>query len=403
MLVDDEYTKAQEISEVLRNSGVDGLIIRHETTAQAARQCLRASTFDFLIIDLHLPDALGAMPSADGGLSFFDLIKMDENVPLPEDVLFITGREELVMEANAEVLERGAVLCQYRSDSSEWKKVLIGRIRYGTERIARKKGFEIEADVAIVTAMRDPELAAVLELPFGWESKRMRGEPTTFHVGSLVREDREITIVAASAHRKGMPSAAALASKMSACFRPRYMIMLGICAGIQGKTNLGDVVIADPAWDWGSGKRGQDENGSAVFRAAPYQLALNSSVSQIAADLGESSEVKRSIRAGWDDAVPEGIFDVHVGPMASGASVIADDISARSVVTQHKELLAIEMEAYAVMASAEYSTDPKPVAIAIKSVCDYADSNKNDLWQRYASYTSAAFAQQLLVSPFLAF
>ncbi len=27
--------------------------------------------------------------------------------------------------------------------------------------------------------------------------------------------------------------------------------MLGICAGVKGKTELGDVIVADPSWDWG--------------------------------------------------------------------------------------------------------------------------------------------------------
>jgi nucleoside phosphorylase len=89
--------------------------------------------------------------------------------------------------------------------------------------------------------------------------------------------------------------------------------------------------------------------------------------------------------------------------MASGASVIADDDAARSIVTQQRELLAIEMEAYAVMAAAEYVDDPKPIAIIIKSVCDYADAKKNDDWQKYASYTSVAFADQLFRDPNISF
>jgi nucleoside phosphorylase len=81
--------------------------------------------------------------------------------------------------------------------------------------------------------------------------------------------------------------------------------------------------------------------------------------------------------------------------MASGASVISDDQESRNIVLQHRDLLAIEMEAYAVMAASEYSIFPAPRALAIKSVCDFADQHKNDNWQKYAAYTSAAFADQL--------
>ncbi len=50
---------------------------------------------------------------------------------------------------------------------------------------------------------------------------------------------------------------------------------------------------------------------------------------------------------------------------------------------------------YGVMSAVEYAKSPQPTAIIIKSVCDFADKNKNDDWQKYASYTSAAFANAL--------
>ena len=132
-------------------------------------------------------------------------------------------------------------------------------------------------------------------------------------------------------------------------------------------------------------------------------MQLNNGISQLASDLANDQSVLGNIRMGWTEATPSGILKIHVGPMASGASVIADDEAARSIATQHRELMAIEMEAYAVMAAAEYASDPKPTAVIIKSVCDYADAKKNDDWQKYASYTSAAFADQLFSNPHMSF
>ncbi|KIW51034.1 hypothetical protein PV05_09792 [Exophiala xenobiotica] len=39
--------------------------------------------------------------------------------------------------------------------------------------------------------------------------------------------------------------------------------------------------------------------------------------------------------------------------------------------------------------------------IAIRGICDYADSHKNDAWQKYAALTAAAYAKELLayISP----
>ena len=56
----------------------------------------------------------------------------------------------------------------------------------------------------------------------------------------------------------------------------------------------------------------------------------------------------------------------------------------------------IEMEIYGMMLAAESLPDPQPISIAFKSVCDYADPNKNDKWQKYAAYTSATFVYEFI-------
>jgi hypothetical protein len=39
--------------------------------------------------------------------------------------------------------------------------------------------------------------------------------------------------------------------------------------------------------------------------------------------------------------------------------------------------------------------------IVIRGICDYADSHKNDAWQKYAALSAAAYAKELLgyISP----
>lgn len=210
LIVDDEYSKVQEISNVLALTGVVDLYIEQATTAQAARCLLQAADYDMLIIDLNLPAVMGGKPDDEGGISLFDMINLDEKVKLPADVLFITGKEELLNAANIKVIERGAVLCQYRADSDEWKRILLGRVKYAAKRIKRKN----KIDMVIVTALRSPELDAVLDLPYEWKPERIEGDPLTYHFGNISKPDGNITVVSASPNKKGMPSSAAVASKL---------------------------------------------------------------------------------------------------------------------------------------------------------------------------------------------
>lgn len=399
LLVDDEFDKAQSIIATLTETGLGENNLIHRSNSREARQALQHTEFDLILIDLNLPEMLGAPPKQDGGLEFFDFLMLDSKVKLPKAVLFITAKEELLAAAEAESFKRGAQLCLYSHTDTRWKSILLSKVRYLKMQLERSGPFYPKVDIVIITALRS-ELTAVLNLPYNWANTRYSDNSVSYNLGNLKRADGvDITFVAASAYTKGMPSAAALAAQMCLLFKPKYVVMLGICAGIKKETELGDVIVADPTWDWGSGKVAEDMDGERVFLMSPQQRPLNTQVSQLCVDLSTNPDVIKAIRMGWNSKVPEGELKVQVGPMASGASVLANDDAVAEIASQNRDIIAIEMEAYAVMAAAEYALKPAPIAIAIKSVCDFADSNKGKDWQSYAAYTSTAFFDQLIKAP----
>ncbi|KAH7490457.1 hypothetical protein FOMA001_g2259 [Fusarium oxysporum f. sp. matthiolae] len=93
-------------------------------------------------------------------------------------------------------------------------------------------------------------------------------------------------------------------------------------------------------------------------------------------------EVEREQRESTD---PE----IHYGVIASGNKLIKDATTRDMLLedTGH-QCLCVEMEAAGLM-------DRFP-CLVIRGICDYADSHKNDRWQRYAAATAAAFAVELL-------
>lgn len=397
LVVDDEYAKIASISEVAIGFN-PSVVIEHASTANEARRKLQNAEYDLLVIDLNLPAALGSAPERSGGLAFHDMLMLDRSISLP-DIIFLSALEEELEKAEQEVNDRGAIFCSYNGGQiSNWKRVLLGKVKYALQRRARLDSASPRFDVVIMTALGDPELPAVLDLPYDWKSLRFPEDPTGYHVGEITRKEGSLTVIAASARKKGMPYSAALASKMVAKFKPKYLVMLGICAGVKGKTNYGDVIVADPSWDWGSGKHAEKEDGTRVFLAAPYPHPLDTHISQLSMELATDGVTARTIQSEWEKELPQGKLAIHVGPMASGAAVLATSDAMQPITAQNREVLGVEMEAYAVMACADFSCKPAPLPIAIKSVCDFADAEKNDLWQKYAAYTSAKFFHKLVTN-----
>ena len=82
--------------------------------------------------------------------------------------------------------------------------------------------------------------------------------------------------------------------------------------------------------------------------------------------------------------------------MACGNSVVANrDVVNKQIHSLFPKTAGLDMESYSVFYAAMHATEPKPKAIVIKSICDYADSEKSDQYQKFASYTSSRFAKFL--------
>jgi nucleoside phosphorylase len=81
--------------------------------------------------------------------------------------------------------------------------------------------------------------------------------------------------------------------------------------------------------------------------------------------------------------------DIHYGTIASGNTLLKDATARDRIIADlGEDCICFEMEAAGLM-------NHFP-CLVIRGICDYADSHKNDRWQRYASATAAAYAKELL-------
>ena len=153
----------------------------------------------------------------------------------------------------------------------------------------------------------------------------------------------------------------------------------------------GDVIVADEVWNCSSGKFVSPEGAPISFHGVgfvprPKSIAL-------------LSDIREQIEAAINS--PENQCHVHIGPLACGQFVMASRlIVSLNILAQRSESVGLDMESYGVAYAAQHSAAPRPTAIIVKSVCDFADSAKSDKYQKFAAHTSCEFAQ-LLYEKFL--
>jgi nucleoside phosphorylase/CheY-like chemotaxis protein len=387
LVVDDSIQKVKKLLEVLLDSGVSRDAIFVVQTAMQARDRVRAETFDLVILDLLLPLREENEPSIQTSLSLLNDISERDDYLKPRRIVGFTAFDEMAMTANPLFNEMLWVVVVYSENSEAWKDSFRSTARYLLEQASHSEPLKYLTDVCIVAALPSPELEAIHRLPWEWQVPTPMDDSTFVRKGRFASGGRDHEVISASATRMGSVSAALLCAKLITEFRPRFLVMSGICAGVRGKTGIGDVILFEPAWEWPSGKLVSDDSGS-YLEPAPHQIGVTEFLTARVEELGRDHVFLASTRAQWPKP-PTNALRVIVAPGASGSAVVADSATVESIQEQHRKLTALDMEAYGVYAAARATCSPKPTAFAMKAVCDFADEKKTDDWQAYAAYTSA--------------
>lgn len=246
-------------------------------------------------------------------------------------------------------------------------------------------------DVAIITAI-DDEYSAVLNVFPGTTKPNYENGASCFRQ-HVIREDKKISVGLFQQDAMGMVYAAILASRIIYKYKPRFLAMCGVCAGVdKEKTNLGDVVAFTPVYDYSAGKF---KNG--VFLPAYKQREVDENTKKILDKMIHDDSLLENIRSSVTcNNKPQEVLNAYICYSASGAAVLADEDHVQHLLEHQRNLSAIDMEAYAIAEAACLAGDSRVPWLVVKGVQDYADSVKNDNYREYAACASAFFMRKFL-------
>jgi len=396
LIVDDSERKRQRIRAVIEPLGGGSVEVGEAANVHAAIAALESTVFDLVVVDIHLPLRQDDQPRKDGGRILLETVfKQGARLKRPRKIVGLTGFEEIHAGLTEAFAAKGVQLILSSDESEEWAIVLTNIVSYDMGIETGSDG-AYEVDVCIVTALKEVELQAVLALPGDWHSEPIAGDDTVYFRGAFVRGVKRRSVIAAAAVEMGIPAAASLAMKMVYTFRPRYLCMCGITAGVGFR--CGDVIIADQCWDYGSGKFVTDDDGSVRFEAAPKYVSMSDNIKErIGVFIATKQENIAGIHGRWQGNPIENALRIALAPMASGAAVVENREVVSAIKTHNRKVAAIEMEAYGIFMAGRLSSRPRPEVVVAKSVCDVGVPPKTDEFQRYAAFTSSQVLYELLL------
>ena len=396
LIADDQAKRYSRLVAALAAIGVEREDIEIVPSASDARERLAANQYELLILDILLPFRAEGEPMAQCSLDLLFELQEGDLEYAPGHIVGITADSRVAADSAARFADGTWTIVEYSESNDEWVNRIANCVRYllNDAKQSNGKAPEHRVDLAIVCALEKPELEEVLKLPWSWRSARPLDDVTFVHDGSFVVEGRTITVSATFSPRMGMVSTALRSATMIALLRPRLIAMCGICAGVKEKVRIGDVLFADPAWDFQSGKRVRDKENS-TFSISPHQLhppaIVRTHVEQIRADHVALARISTNFGS---DA--PGQTRLIIGPVASGSAVLADGQVIDEIKLQHRDLIGVEMEVYGMYAAAHGASQPQPRPFALKGVCDFADPDKDSKDQRYAAFASANILRLLM-------
>lgn len=287
---------------------------------------------------------------------------------------------------------------------------------------------DIEYEFGIITALYDDEFEEVKKY-FIWDNHEDIYLGTKrYWIGHLIGfPDRKV--VATIPYATGMVDSAIMATQMLEVFKPKFLIMSGVCGGKKG-TNFGDIVLAKSILTFQKGKVSNlsnadkspitlfdkdqkpvdynhtyDEHGNQIKITVEsfevehdtiiefdlqdsVQPELNRIKDQINISIKEDSEIEKKFK--------KVDIKVHFDKIACSTMVINNKgYFEESIKTVDRKIVAVEMESYGIARACKFANFGKSKWIIFKSVMDNM-TDKDDQAKKFAAKTSALFLKHLV-------
>lgn len=389
LIVDDDPDKTNRLSFHLASQGISEADIVCCDSASAARKILAVAPFDAMLIDVLIPARSGESPLGINSIELLRQIIDDGTSIAPRYIVGVTADPKALKDFELEFRKMTLQVIHVDVASDDWKERLSNFVTYMKR--AQSADAAYRSDVCVLNALRNPELEAILSLwPLKQGSENLLNSSVVFRDGSIDFGSGEKKIICAHPAQMGPIASAHAAEAIIRHFRPRVLIMTGICGGFSDQVSLGDIVVAERSWDWQSGKW-SDEG---VLLPAPEQRM--GSAELIAHSRTIPQDFVKIMHERYAENRPDYCPKIVVGPMVTGSSVVASNDIQKAFRNQHRKMVAVDMECFGVYYAAAVSAGPRTEVLCVKSVSDLADREKTDDFQRYCSHMSAGLGLEIL-------
>lgn len=376
LILEDENEKYEQISAFISEIIPESVLKREKNWLDYSR-AISKEQFDLILLDLLVPRSSKDSTIEDHSSSLVETTRDYESKSFKTPAIVLTKHNltegDFVHDLNLVDIN----VIPY-NQHGKWREALKMKLLAAQP----TKKF----DVVILCAL-DKEAGAFKGLTDTWGS--------ITEISGLICQEvliGEYKAVIVRASRMGLVASAVTAAFAVERFEPRLICMSGICGGVDGESEIYDLLVTQSCHQHDAGKWS-----STGFKSEHYDVQLDVDVHNKLVEVASGS-VATELKNNLDPAiyeVPSGKerISCKIVPNAitsSGSAVIAEEGKTSTLLVGQRKLAGFDMEVYSVYEAARHARK-RTAFFAAKAVVDDGGVNKGDSFHRIGCLISAKF------------
>lgn len=267
LICDDNDVKTSDMQKYLNSLYFYGIEIVIADTVEDSIEQIDNNEFNLFFIDLNMQDKLHGRYMNDAGFKIIDYI--ESNCANKFEIIILTNIKD-AKDNNIERINKYDFIDYTNSPKND---ILQSELKTKINKKIAKLGIDMntkEYDIVVITALQKEmdNVRLAFDLyqkecakEYGHEENSWIDVPESNDVNSYKAikiknsDNLSVSIITASAKKMGLTNASVLATKMILKFKPKVIVMLGICAGNTNENiKYGDILVVDKSFDYQAGK-----------------------------------------------------------------------------------------------------------------------------------------------------
>ncbi|KAA6333003.1 5'-methylthioadenosine/S-adenosylhomocysteine nucleosidase [termite gut metagenome] len=407
LIIDDTEDKIFRIKSVIvNNCNIPESNIDVAKSINSGRKLLCDNDYDLLLLDLVLPLQDNEEPDREESPKFIDEIHTNERINLPNQIIGLTQYDESYSELKKRFEDKMWYLVKYEQSKNDWITMLQNKIihlRKNKESLLKSILDESKHNIGIICAL--PEEFIQFKKAFNkieWEKVNNTECLFDLYSGKInTGYGNSLKIIAGCVGRPGVSATSVFAATLYNIFKVDHLFMTGFCAGFESDDiALGDIIVADSIQDYSAGKIKDDETGNLKLlkelQQIPANYELTTKINTFISDGNNIAKINTALR-NVNLINERNNVKALLGPTICGPFVVTSETLIKELKDGSRKLKSLDMEGFGLYLTSHFLNKK---CLWIKSIADFANSNKGDEYHNMCSYASASFLYNFIKESF---